>query len=72
MVILYKTSHFCQRRLKATIYRDRGFTHPFQNLIELISNVTYDEVEKKHHVNMDMELIRELSEDFTDDPPDKA
>ena len=64
---------FLSEALKATIYRDRGFTHPFQNLIELISNVTYDEVEKKHHVNMDMELIRELSEDFTDgEPPEKV
>jgi hypothetical protein len=41
-------------------------------LIELIANVTYDEEEKRHHVDMDMELIRELSEDFEDDGPDKA
>jgi hypothetical protein len=64
---------FLSEAIKATIYRDRGFTHPFQNLIELISNVSYDEKEKKHDVHMDMELIRELSEDFTeDDDPDKA
>lgn len=64
---------FLSESIKATIYRDRGFTHPFQNLIELIANVTYDEEEKRHHVNMDMELIRELSEDFTeDDGPEKA
>jgi len=64
---------FLSEAIKATIYRDRGFTHPFQNLIELISNVSYDEKEKKHDVHMDMELIRELSEDFTeDDGPDKA
>tara|TARA_A200000159_G_scaffold66483_1_gene61519 strand:- start:477 stop:881 length:405 start_codon:yes stop_codon:yes gene_type:complete len=64
---------FLSEAIKGTIYRDRGFTHPFQNLIELIANVTYDEEEKRHHVNMDMELIRELSEDFTeDDGPDKA
>jgi hypothetical protein len=42
-------------------------------LIELISNVSYDEETKKTHVGMDMELIRELSEDFTeDDGPEKA
>ena len=58
---------FLSEAIKATIYRDRGFTHPFQNLIELIANVTYDEDAKKHHVDMDMELIRELSEDFTED-----
>ena len=64
---------FLSESIKATIYRDSGFTHPFQNLIELIANVTYDEEEKRHHVNMDMELIRELSEDFTeDDGPEKA
>ena len=63
---------FLSEAIKATIYRDRGFTHPFQNLIELIANVTYDEEEKRHHVDMDMELIRELSEDFKDDGPDKA
>jgi hypothetical protein len=63
---------FLSEAIKATIYRDRGFTHPFQNLIELIANVTYDEEEKRHHVDMDMELIRELSEDFEDDGPDKA
>lgn len=64
---------FLSESIKATIYRDRGFTHPFQDLIELIANVTYDEEEKRHHVNMDMELIRELSEDFTeDDGPEKA
>ena len=64
---------FLSEAIKATIYRDRGFTHPFQNLIELISNVSYDEETKKTHVGMDMELIRELSEDFTeDDGPDKA
>ena len=64
---------FLSEAIKATIYRDRGFTHPFQNLIELISNVSYDEETKKHHVDMDMELIRELSEDFTeDDGPEKA
>jgi len=64
---------FLAESIKATIYRDRGFTHPFQNLIELISNVTYDEKEKTHHVDMDMELIRELSDDFTeDDGPEKA
>ena len=73
MVVLSKTLHFCRKHSKATIYRDRGFTHPFQNLIELIANVSYDEDTKKHHVDMDMELIRELSEDFTeDDDPDKA
>ena len=63
---------FLSEAIKATIYRDRWFTHPFQNLIELIANVTYDEEEKRHHVDMDMELIRELSEDFEDDGPDKA
>ena len=64
---------FLSEAIKATIYRDRGFTHPFQNLIELISNVSYDEETKKTHVGMDMELIRELSEDFTeDDGPEKA
>ena len=64
---------FLSEAIKATIYRDRGFTHPFQNLIELIANVTYDEDGKKHHVDMDMDLIRELSEDFTeDDDPEKA
>ena len=39
---------FLSEAIKATIYRDRGFTHPFQNLIELIANVKYDEEEKKH------------------------
>ena len=64
---------FLSESIKATIYRDRGFTHPFQDLIQLIANVTYDEEEKRHHVNMDMELIRELSEDFTeDDGPEEA
>lgn len=64
---------FLSEAIKATIYRDRGFTHPFQKLVELVSNVKYDEEEKKHDVHMDMELIRELSEDFTeDDGPDKA
>ncbi len=64
---------FLSEAIKATIYRDRGFTHPFQNLIEIIANVTYDEDAKKHHVDMDMDLIRELSEDFTeDDGPEKA
>ena len=64
---------FLSEAIKATIYRDRGFTHPFQNLIELIANVTYDEDGKKHHVDMDMDFIRELSEDFTeDDDPEKA
>ena len=57
---------FLSEAIKATIYRDRGFTHPFQNLIELISNVSYDEETKKTHVGMDTELIRELSEDFTE------
>lgn len=63
---------FLSEAIKAAIYRDRGFRHPFQNLIELVSNVTYDENEDNHHVKMDMELIRELSEDFTDDPPENA
>ena len=64
---------FLSEAIKATIYRDRGFTHPFQKLVELVSNVKYDEEEKKHDVHMDMEWIRELSEDFTeDDGPDKA
>ena len=38
---------FLSEAIKATIYRDRGFTHPFQNLIELISNVSYDEDDKE-------------------------
>tara|TARA_Y100001972_G_C7559387_1_gene281017 strand:- start:124 stop:531 length:408 start_codon:yes stop_codon:yes gene_type:complete len=63
---------FLAESIKATIYRDRGFTHPFQNLIDMISNVSYDEETKKHHVDMDMELIRELSDDFTEDDDPKG
>ena len=54
---------FLSEAIKATIYRDRGFQHPFQNLVDLIASADYNEKEKKHEIDMDMELVKEIAGD---------
>jgi len=39
---------FLAELVKSLIYRDRGFQHPFQNLVDLIASADYNEKEKKH------------------------
>tara|TARA_Y100001937_G_scaffold51210_1_gene71222 strand:+ start:566 stop:961 length:396 start_codon:yes stop_codon:yes gene_type:complete len=54
---------FLAEIVKSTIYRDRGFQHPFQNLVDLIASADYNEKEKKHEIDMDMELVKEIAGD---------
>ena len=54
---------FLAELVKSLIYRDRGFQHPFQNLVDLIASADYNEKEKKHEIDMDMELVKEIAGD---------
>ena len=35
----------------------------FQNLVDLIASADYNEKEKKHEIDMDMELVKEIAGD---------
>ena len=54
---------FLAELVKSLIYRDRGFQHPFQRLVDLIASAEYNEKEKKHEIDMDMELVKEIAGD---------
>ena len=54
---------FLAELVKSLIYRDRGFQHPFQRLVDLIASLEYNEKEKKHEIDMDMELVKEIAGD---------
>ena len=54
---------FVAEIVKSTIYRDRGFQHPFQNLVDLIASAEQNEQTNKYEIDMDMELVKEISGD---------